>query len=58
MIEHPSWLDVAGKEFQIGAEAIVIDASSVQWVEFSEQNGDQYDEQSPSGNASLLQAHV
>jgi hypothetical protein len=46
------------QEFQIGAEAIVIDASSVQWVEFSEQKGDQYDEQGPPGNASLLQAHV
>lgn len=44
VIEDPSWLDIAGKEFQIGAEAIVIDASCVQWVEFSQQNGDQYDD--------------
>lgn len=57
VIEDPSWLDGEGQEFQIGAEAIVIDVSNVQWVEFSQQNGEQHDEQGSSGNASLLQTN-
>ncbi|MNP20612.1 hypothetical protein D3C76_1131880 [compost metagenome] len=36
VIENPSWLDSEGEEFQIGAEIIVIDASNVQWVEFTQ----------------------
>ena len=36
VIENPSWLDSEGEESQIGAEIIVIDASNVQWVEFTQ----------------------
>jgi len=36
VIENPSWLDSEGEESQTGAEVIVIDASNVQWVEFTQ----------------------
>jgi hypothetical protein len=36
VIENPSWLDSEGEESQIGTEIIVIDASNVQWVEFTQ----------------------
>jgi hypothetical protein len=36
VIEGPSWIDEKGNEQETGAELLVIDASKVQWVEFSE----------------------
>jgi hypothetical protein len=36
VIEDPSWIDEKGEEVESGAEVIVIDASKVQWVEFSQ----------------------
>lgn len=35
VIQEPSWLDDAGKEIPMLAEIFVIDASKVQWVEFT-----------------------
>jgi hypothetical protein len=36
VIEDPCWIDETGKEVETGAEVIVIDASKIQWVEFSQ----------------------
>jgi hypothetical protein len=35
VINDPSWLDDKGKELPLAAELLVIDASKVQWVEFT-----------------------
>ncbi|MGA3800545.1 DUF6338 family protein [Pseudomonas fluorescens] len=35
VINDPSWLDDEGKELPLAAELLVIDASKVQWVEFT-----------------------
>lgn len=35
VIRDPSWLDDLGKELPLAAELMVIDASKVQWVEFT-----------------------
>lgn len=36
VIQDPSWLDDDGNETLLGAEILVIDASKVQWVEFTQ----------------------
>ncbi|MDH1511822.1 DUF6338 family protein [Pseudomonas mosselii] len=38
VIQDPSWLDDNGTEMPIAAEIFTIDASRVQWVEFTEKN--------------------
>ncbi|MBP4001512.1 DUF6338 family protein [Pseudomonas koreensis] len=38
VLQDPSWLEDDGAEIQLGAELFTIDASRVQWVEFTEKN--------------------
>ncbi|MNF14062.1 hypothetical protein D3C80_2161250 [compost metagenome] len=35
VIEEPTWLNDDGSEISLAAELLVIDASKVQWVEFT-----------------------
>ncbi|WP_335713807.1 DUF6338 family protein [Pseudomonas aeruginosa] len=51
VLQDPSWLDENGNELDIGAESIVIDASKVEWVEFSVKTWGDDDQQSTSANA-------